>query len=197
MTDSTVLANLQDRLRKVSDETIYRKIRSDDFWPEYLESVREENPGTTKKEAIEYWVEDRWTYFLEDLDNVEVSDGKLIIYRCLSVENPEMIAETLSRGTADQNYSGLGIYWTWDAAKAECYWGERDRDLFMKGSVGLKAVDPKGTVLANFQPSLGPDECEIRLFSGMPIELLRLGIPSQRGETPNWMDLKPPVMMNS
>lgn len=191
------LRDLLDLLMKIPSSAIHRQIRSNDFWKEWLPEVREREPGMTKTRLIQEWIDDRWDSFLDEIKNAEFLGEKLVIYRCISVKNPGAFADMLRQGDTSPKYPGLGIYWSWDPGKAECYWGRHDKDVFVRAMVSLDSVDIKGTVFSNFTPSTGPDEYEIRLFENEPAWLLGVGIPPQRGSAPVWMDVNPSVMMKS
>lgn len=191
-----ILNELVDRIRKVPESVIYREIRYADAWKDLLSMARDSDPKVTKTRIMKDWVADRWDTFLNDLQMAETLSGKLVVYRCIAVKNPDAFADMLSRGDFSPKYPGLGIYWSWSPEKAECHWRREGYDVFLRGLVDLEAIDIKGTVLSNFAPSTGEFEWEIRLWDGQPVELLGIGIKRGPGSV-DLIDLKPSVTMKS
>ena len=70
----------------------------------------------------------------------------------------------ISRGKYAAGYKGLGIYWAWDADKADCHWGSGSKDhVIVTCLVDASHIDVKDTLLKNLHPSLGEEEAEIRV----------------------------------
>lgn len=192
----SVVDALMDTVRAIPESLIHRQIRSDDAWEDWLSMIRTTNKRTTKTQMIRNWIGDRWDEFLNDLGKAEEVDGKLVVYRCVAVKDPERFAYRLVEGKPEHGYKGLGIYWSWSRSMAECHWRGDGREVFLRGLVNLDAIDIEGTVLANFAPSTGPNEWEIRLWEHKPVELIGIGIETGDWKA-KWSDLDPGVRMTS
>lgn len=168
------LDDLVDAFSNISDKTIYEEIKHFETWDRWLELMDvPRHPKPTRKELIEDWIETRWNEFIYDLElNAHLSDGKLVVHRCIEVKDPATFVNNLESGKKNRKYRGLGIFWTWSFEKAECHWGSaRDKNVILTGLVDLNAINIEDTLLANFHPDIGEEEKEIRLKEGSQVLL--------------------------
>lgn len=104
--------------------------------------------------------------------------GKLVVYRCLIVESVEKFKDNPSG-----NRGGVGVFWSYTKAGAQCYWGEHRSDkarrIVVVGLVDLDAVDPELTLTLNVMNKL---EAEVRLKNGAKVHALK--ILTDDGEEP-------------
>jgi len=188
---------LENLIRQVPDSEIEQEIRSDDYWDDLISQLHGEGSRVTKTQLIREWVGDRWDEFLSDLGDSAERGGRLIVYRCISSKRPHDLALRLLEGKPYQKYPGVGIYWTWDFKKAECHWGGGSgRDVIVEALVDLEAIDIEGTVLANFAPNTGPDEREIRLLAGAPVDVTRVGV-GNRSFGVDWLEAPQPIPLRA
>lgn len=192
----TNLTRLFQKIATIKDSIIYKDIQHDDLWRDFLFTIHETAPEVTQHEVIRDYMERRWDGFYEDLEVETVfSDGLLVVHRCIEIMDPEAFMKRVFSGEADNwypRYSGLGIYWTWSFKAARCHWANfksGHQQLILTGLIDIENIDIKKTVLANFAPSNGEDEREIRLKAGSPVLLSSISL----SETdPRWQ-FEPPI----
>ncbi len=177
---STVI-ELMDSVGTISDEVVYRDIRKDDFWgPEVLEEYRQ--PGETRKQLILRWIERQREGFFEAISEAAEEGDAVVVYRCLSVRDPQKFLFMIQRGIISPQFKGLGIFWSWDLEAAECHWsGGGGTDIYVKGIVPFSAINVKDTFLSNMQPSTGEVEKEIRLRHGAAVGVIDMAWRDEEG----------------
>lgn len=170
---------LLDLLKTVPPATIQKYLETVD-----LDSQRDAPSDTS---TFMRW---RWKALQEDLGKVSGVNGKLVIHRCMTVPVPETFVRDVTSGAMFGAGKGLGIYWTWNALLAECYWGDpADPSILMSALVDLESVDLQATLKANMHPQTW-DENEIRLRHRSPVWVTTLQYDN--GTPP--IQLRPPVM---
>jgi len=139
--------------------------------PEYW--GEEDDPAAMR--ATMRWIAERRWEFLENFSGKAVEmNGKLVVYRCIQLDDPEAYVKNIIPGKS------LGIYWTWDYESAECYWGKGEgTDVILTGLVGLSAINIERTVVMNLRPDIGDAEREITLREGEPISLTDVSLAEE------------------
>lgn len=133
--------------------------------------------GTDEEYIREHLVE-RFSDFLHEFDNNANDDGnKLIVYRCLSVDDQDEFLFRVAHGEPAEGHKGLGVFWSWDKEKAGCHWGsgssgQGSGDVVVEALVDVKDIDVEATLRLNLSPSTGEDEAEIRVREGAKLEVL-------------------------
>ena len=135
------------------------------------------------KEKARDWFEDRHQEFIHDFEkHIEISAQGIIAYRSLSVSDPETFLLHASENIFEKDYSGVGIYWSFDKNRAESHWSNGSKhEIVLKAIIPFSAIDQKTTFLLNFDPSTGADEAEIRVVEGS--ELIILGTDEEHFDT--------------
>jgi len=179
-----LLHEFLSKLQEISDHRIYQEIKNFDTWDGLLSQV--EDPAVTKKALIWDWIRSRWRSLMDDV-SVEAAeaDGMLVVHRCIGVRDPEAFVDALrANGKRGGGKRGLGIYWSYSFATAECYWGELDgTNIVMTGLVNLNFIDVPETVFANFHPDVGEQEKEVRIKKGSPVLLTSVSLDES---DPRW-----------
>lgn len=150
----------------------------DDEYGRYNKDMKDKYPKVYNKKLGEYqdsllkekardWFDDRLYEFEEDLNNIiELTDKGVICYRAICVPDKEEFIFKLAHGVYLENYSGVGIYWSWDADKAEAHWGDGSEHLVLKGIIPFSSIDQERTLMLNLDPAIGLEEAEIRVIEG-------------------------------
>ena len=116
-------------------------------------------------EYIKSHQDDYIGYFkLDEVFEAEIKEaltGHKILYRCISAKD-----------ISDIDQGDLGLYWTWDRDKAQCYWGSEDESKFiLKARFDDADVDWLETVEQYLKPQYA-GESEIRLKKDAIVDLL-------------------------
>ena len=147
-------------------EEIIKIIKGDDDWyyhvEEYIENVNDFSSYflNSVKDDL-YNLHD--LVYLDSLENA-IYDSKdpyrLKIYRAITLpQNLEKL----------DNYSGVGVYWTYDKEKAEAYWSEHDREFILEGLVYSNGINWDETVYKSIY-AMG-EEKEILLYDDASVML--------------------------
>lgn len=138
----------------------------------------------------------RWHDLYQDLSQGALElNGKLIVHRCIDVDNPKQFANAIKKGKLPLGpHHGLGIYWTWALEAAKCYEGGTGQwPVIVSSLVDLDAIDVHQTTLANMMPGTGETELEITLKAGATVWVFR--VDYDRGKPP--LEFKPPISMKA
>lgn len=107
--------------------------------------------------------------------NATFQNNKLVIYRCIAVEDTKEFISNLKKGT------DLGEYWSWDRSGAECHWGYgKGKPIIITALASLPSIELDNTAYKNLNPALGEDEREIELKANKPITVIR--VESEEGD---------------
>lgn len=183
---------LLDAFAEISDKVVYRDIRHDDFWAEMLDAYRQ--PGETRKQFIWGWIDEERQRVYEEISDAEEVGDSLVVYRCLSIDNPDKFVFMTKRGLLDPEFSGLGVFWSWDIQTADCHWGTGIGDLYIQARVPLSSINIRDTFLANMQPVTGVSEKEIRLKGGAEVGVVDFAWKNREGPGFQWAEYADDVM---
>jgi hypothetical protein len=122
------------------------------------------------EEMIDDKVEDFWNDF-----SIEEEDGGVIVYRTLTVPDPDEYMFMLANGeylsVSNKDFHGTGIYWSWDEDAAEAHWGKSGwKEITLKALVPLSSIDFDRTAMLNVGLS-GYEEREVTLKKGSQVLL--------------------------
>lgn len=123
--------------------------------------------------------------FLELLsDELEIIDTNYIkIYRKLTIsaKSFEAFLDSIKNNTFNQ-YSGIGVCWSYHINAAETHWGESFSDSLTITLVGLidqNQIDFNLTGLLNLQLNIGLEEKEIRLLDSAFVNIIEIKYNNQ------------------
>lgn len=168
-----------------SKDDIFIDLQAHDFYndADFFKWERQDGKeDMTDEEIIRGHIDERFWDFISDFKRVaKEHNGKLLIYRCMTVDDEGEFLFHIANGTPLEDYEGLGIFWAWDEGRAECHWGytKGGHQLTVHALTALKSIDVYLTLLRNLDPSLGKDEAEIRLLEGASLEVL--GVETKDG----------------
>lgn len=114
-------------------------------------------------EAAEIMINRMLNHVDDLLDRAEYRDGKILLYREITLED-----------VADYDTTKLGVYWTPNIKAAEAYWGYGARGnnpYLIRAWVSFDDIDWNATWRANLHL---PYECEFQLKSQVAVEVLPL-----------------------
>ena len=128
----------------------------------------EEEKESIAKEYLWEIASDNLLRFEHDFENLaEYQDEKLVLYRELTFKGDY-------KKHLQRQGKHLGIYWTFHEGSAEAHWGHflsGSQSYTLIGLVDEKTIDWAHTYILN---GTDPDEREIRLVKGSPIQLIEL-----------------------
>jgi hypothetical protein len=120
--------------------------------------------GPLWEEALNEYIESKWYDFSFDFEHKATEkDGKLVIYRMISVNSIPRFLYFLGKGKVIPGFKGLGVYWSWDKNRADAHWGSGSKDILVTALVSPNDISYKQTAFKNLNPSLGEDEAEIEV----------------------------------
>lgn len=194
----SIVSDLMSVFAEVPASDIREHIWYDESWLHWVDAL-----GQNKETVVNEWIGERWDEFFKEFYRAREVDDLLVVHRCIQVENadkwvdalvadkPRKIEKYKDQKTIMVVRKSVGVYWTWAFAKAQCHWGKgRGPQVIVTGLVGIASIDIEKTVLANFQPSTGEEEHEIRLKEGAPVLVTNVSF----SETdPRWR-FEPPLV---
>ena len=143
--------------------------------------------GPLWEEVLQNYLKNRFEMFSRKFKAKANFNGVGIeIYRCLTVENPEKLLEALKKNetykVGKTEYSGAGIFWSWDHEAAKCYWGGSGEAITITALASLSDIDYTLTAELNLnsfyddedENYIGEEEKEIRLKAGSPITITKV-----------------------
>lgn len=137
------------------------------------EEIAEMSPkekGEAEYDIVEDWVRDRWSDFESDFERVATEkDGMLEANRCIGVEDAEEFLFFVANETPLPEYTGLGVYWSWNKEDAECHWGKGAEHVYVHALIPFESIDPYVMLTQNLRPSTGEDESEIYVKEGAKV----------------------------
>jgi hypothetical protein len=129
--------------------------------------------GPEWDEAVQTAIQNIFQEFVSNFsDKAKERNGGLYITRCISVDDANKFVDALKQGKAIEGYKGLGIYWSWDADKADCHWGNGKTKVYVYGLIDPRDIDYRQTALLNLDYATDFMEAEIRVKDGASIEVL-------------------------
>jgi hypothetical protein len=180
----SIVSDLMSVFAEVPESQIKDSIWNDDTWAQWSDAL-----SMSKAHVVNEWIGERWDEFMREFSRATEIDELLVVHRCITVENPEKWVENLKadkprkveRWKGDDKIvsmkKSVGVFWTWDFKTAECHWSTgRGTQVIVTGLVGISSIDIEDTVLANFRPSTGEEEKEIRLKDGAPILITNVSL---------------------
>lgn len=157
-----------------AEEFIYQN--NEVFSEEELEDMTEEDIFNTKE--CQKWLRNNLRNELYDQINMyenSFEKGVLPIYRALSfneMKNWGFIGGYV--GHLEKQGKHLGIYWSYDADRADAHWGDHvaGSEVFvLESEVSPDKIDWEMTLIMNLDPLIGDIETEVRLFMGVPLKI--------------------------
>lgn len=132
--------------------------------------------GEEWDDALEKYISESFDEFSDRFENKAKEKGaKLHVSRCIGVEDVKEFTDLISKGKYVADYKGLGLFWSWDEDKAECYWGGNQKEwVTIHCLVDVSHIDIESTTFKNINPSLGEDETEIQVKKNTPLELISI-----------------------
>ena len=152
----------EDEARK-----LYEKMDKTDIYP---------TEGKIWEDVLEDYIIDRFNEFEAEFSiKATIAGGnKIELYRCITLENPEEFIKDLKEKKQYKEYSGAGIYWSWDKDAAECHWAGEGDTYTLTALAGMQSIDYNKTARANLSPALGSEEKEICLKDNSPVVVTKL-----------------------
>lgn len=113
--------------------------------------------------------------------------GNLLLWRCVSVEDPKKFLDVLKRQEYLENFSGIGKHWSYTEKEAACIWayGTHDYQVVLEAEVPVSSVDAENTLIVNL---VTWGEREVRLVEGAPLKLLRYKVSKINEKTKKFED---------
>jgi hypothetical protein len=158
---------LRDWLKGLEEEDIEERL----LWGEDFEDLSKKERKELEKEKADDWLVERIDEFCRDLKTKAKWDGGLLMYRCIAVNNIEDFISKLKDKKFQKGYSGIGVFWAWDAEAADCHWGDGKHRITVVGRVPLSAINFYTTARANTDFHTH-SEAEIQLKEGSQVEIL-------------------------
>lgn len=126
------------------------------------------------KEFAKEWFDNRIADFVYDFEKkTSFTEQGLICGRRMVVPDQDEFITLVSQGKFIKDYTGLGVCWSWDIDKAEAHWGSSEGvSVLVKALIPYSGIKLLETFLLNMDSSLGENEAEIRIESGVEIEIL-------------------------
>jgi 8-oxo-dGTP pyrophosphatase MutT (NUDIX family)/oligoribonuclease (3'-5' exoribonuclease)/predicted nucleotidyltransferase len=117
----------------------------------------------------------------------KTKNGNLLLWRCVSVEDPKKFLDILKRQEYLENFSGVGKHWSYTEKEAVCIWayGTHDYQVVLEAEVPISSVDAENTLIVNL---VTWGEREIRLVEGAPLKLLRYKVSKVNEKTKKFED---------
>ena len=115
------------------------------------------------REAADIMIDKMLNHVDDLLDRAEYRDGKILLYREITLED-----------VAHYDTTKLGVYWTPNIMAAQAHWGYGARSnnpYLIRAWVSFDDIDWNATWRANLHL---PDECEFQLKSQVAVEVLPL-----------------------
>jgi hypothetical protein len=177
---NTLLKHMETELEKASTPKDFEntldlssEVDVDLIWP-YHEGD-DEPEGEEWDDALKQHIQDKFYEFSQEFGHTAEDKGSYLhVARCIGVKDVKDFVEKISKGEYLSGYGGVGIYWSWDAHKAECHWSEGGQPVVVHGLVEVRNIDIKSTLMKNLHPSLGGEETEIEVRDNSPIRILSL-----------------------
>jgi len=154
------------------DERIENEVS---YNPDYSEEKEKGELTPDQKKSIgNSLIHDRFANFYSDFKSKATeSKGKIVAYRCISVDDVDEFLFHVANGTPVENYEGIGVFWAWDKKRAACHWGhDTGSKVTVHAQIPYDSLDVYYTLMLNLSLSLGEDEAEIRLKEGAPVEII-------------------------
>lgn len=134
--------------------------------------------GEEWEDALEKYIHYRWNNFEHQFSKIaKMQDGKLKIYRKITLESVPKFLYYLNKGKPIRGYKGIGVFWSWDKNQAEAHWGHgkySKKLILIEGLVSLNDINYKATALKNLNPSLGEEEAEIEVKENAAITIVKV-----------------------
>ena len=157
-----------------TDQVWYSTFTPEDFEDEYFP----EPEGEQWEEALTNYISNAWDNFESQFSRIaEMQDGKLKIYRKITVESLPKFIYFLSKGKPIRGFKGIGVFWSWDKGQAEAHWGHRKyskKTIMIEGLVRLNDINYEATARKNLNPSLGSQEAEIEVKKNAAITIIKV-----------------------
>ena len=170
----------------------------ENFSEEELEELSASERAEAEDTAVEDWLRDRWSEFESEFeDKAEEQDGMLLGRRCLSVDDAEEFLFFVANETPMPEYTGLGVYWSWDKAQAEAHWGKGGESVLVDALIPFESIDPYVMLTQNLIPSTGEDEAEINLKEGSKIFVTHVEIEGGGYGKNDRVDAPHPIQMTA
>jgi uncharacterized protein YaaR (DUF327 family) len=138
-------------------------------------NIKEEVEKELKSYALD-WYDERLCEFLDGIESTgNLLENSVRCMRVITFKEDELIQCIQNNNYGE--YSGVGIYWSWDHSKAEAHWGSFSKgyeDIYIVSIIPFSCIDWKGTFLANLAPSTGYEEAEIKVKEGSIITVERV-----------------------
>lgn len=106
------------------------------------------------EDVANQYLQKRFSSFEKRFSKAKITDGKLEIYRCISVDDPKELLEQIK----GKEGPGLGIFWSFSRDHAECYHGNKEHDIILTALVTPKDVEMYRTLAVNLEPQGTEDE---------------------------------------
>jgi hypothetical protein len=122
------------------------------FQKKVIKDAREYSQDMSEEEVLERAFGEIYPKWMEDLERRgKFTKGKLQVYRGISVKTPQ-----------DIDYKNIGVYWTWDKAKAANYSDSNTATpvTIVTGLVGVEDIDLKETLSKLVWPGYEFEESE-------------------------------------
>jgi len=137
-----------------------------------------EPEGKEWEEALEKYIENKWYDFSHHFSKIaKMQDGKLKIYRKITLESVPKFLYYLNKGKPIKGYKGIGVFWSWDKDQAEAHWGHgkySKKLILIEGLVGINDINYEATARKNLNPSLGEEEAEIEVKENAAITIVKV-----------------------
>lgn len=189
---------------KANKTKLTMHLAPEDGWDERIEHARKFLEGfhadMSDEDVMEKINGERFWDWMDEWDNIVTEEkNKLMIYRCISVDDPDEFAFFLANGemNPEYKYKGIGVYWAWDEARAQCHWGSGGKGTVVWALVDEAAINIPATIELNMNPSLGRDEAEIRLKEGAKVEIYAIEPYGRPGDDLIYNDTDHPVFVNA
>lgn len=172
----------------------------DDQDPAHLEDYIEEFGETILKNKLRSQYKEKIEFFYYEFDN------PFEIYREMCVYLQDFLKElkdyklrkdkTFDKifgeiKAKEQQYKGIGVYWSWDEEKAEAHWcDEGDNVIVVVADVDTKNVNWAITILKNLHWVLGEEEAEIYLDEGTEVFIKEIRV-NWDSENKRWKQVIP------
>lgn len=132
--------------------------------------------GPQWEEALQTYVDECWDEFASDFaQHAKTENGKLLIYRVLTVPNINKFLTLLKKGEVAEGRKGIGIYWSWDKSRADAHWGGSHKSwVTLTALVDFKDISLNATARKNLNPVLGEDEAEIEVKKNAKLTIIKV-----------------------
>ena len=132
--------------------------------------------GPLWEEALQTYVDEYWDEFASDFSqHAKTENGKLLIYREITVPNVNKFLTLLKKGEVVEGYKGIGICWSWDKNRAEAHHGyDHKFSVVLTALVDFKDINLNATARKNLNPALGSDEAEIEVKKNAKLTIIKV-----------------------